>query len=1108
MRSCSLGALFGTALASLTLAFATFASPYAQAQAVRGPLRSLGAPEASGRPASIDKALLLREREAVARGGPGRDVPVIVRFEGEALASYRGTLPGLRATAAQATGLSRVDARSVDSQRYLAFLNARQDGFAAQLRSTIPTARVSHRYTMAMNGMAVIVPATRISALAALPGVVGVHEDKLLQPDSVSNPVFIGAPALWTRLGGQGSAGEGIVIGVLDSGIWPEHPSLADPDPSGKRYAAPPGPARACEFGTGARPGPAFSCNRKLIGARRFMATYDALVGLLPTETTSARDDDGHGTHTATTAGGNRNVEASIFGTPFGIVSGVAPRAHVMVYKVCGASGCYGSDSAAAVNQAILDEVDVLNFSISGGSSPYTDPVSLAFLDAYEAGIFVAASAGNSGPAADTVDHREPWVTTVAASTSSRQYQAALTLRAASGPSLVLSGASVTPALATPAAVVVPTADPLCLSAFSPGSVAGKVVVCQRGGNGRVEKSYNVQQGGAVGMILVNPTPNSVGADSHFVPTVHLQNTEAALLDAFLAAHAGVTATLTAGTVTDAVGDVMATFSSRGGPGLALGVAKPDVTAPGVAVLAGDTPSAATRTSGAPGQLFQAIQGTSMSSPHVAGAAALLKALRPAWTPGQIRSALMTTATANVRKEDGATLADPFDMGSGRIDLAMAGDPGLLFDETGANFMLQRAALWNANYPSLYVPGFPGQIQVRRTVKNTRAASRTWNLVVRAPTDLKVSVPATITVPASGSATFTISLDGSGIPVGGLRHAAIELQRAGEATLRFPVTVVRGASTLPMTKTCSPTDFALNSNTRCTISITNPTFGPAPVTLVDTMPSSLQLLAGSVVGGTQVGNSVRWNGTLAAAQPAGVAIAPGASPAGYISLSNFGGTAAVAVGDETIVNFTVPAFRYADEVYTRLGIVSNGYLVVGGGTAADISLANQSFPNVTAPNNVLAPFWTDLDPGAGGTVRVNVLSDGVSSWTVVEWEAVPEWSTGRRASFQVWIGVDGVQDISYTYDTIAGNGDGGLLTVGAENRFGNRGGNQYVNGTGTLPGAGTSLVVTSTPGSPGGSRTVSFQAKGKARGPWTNCAQLTSPVFAGTQTACASGRIN
>ena len=193
---------------------------------------------------------------------------------------------------------------------------------------------------------------------------------------------------------------------------------------------------------------PPFACNHKLIGARRFMATYDAVVGLLPDEFPSARDDNGHGTHTASTAAGNGRVEASIFGVPRGRVSGIAPRAHVAAYKVCGFEGCFASDSAAAVQQAILDGVDVINFSISGGANPFSDAVELAFLDAYNAGVFVAASAGNAGPGADTTDHRSPWVTTVAASTQRRAFANTIALSADGGASLRSTATSVTDGVA------------------------------------------------------------------------------------------------------------------------------------------------------------------------------------------------------------------------------------------------------------------------------------------------------------------------------------------------------------------------------------------------------------------------------------------------------------------------------------------------------------------------------------------------------------------------------------------------------------------------------------------------------------------------------------
>ncbi len=198
-----------------------------------------------------------------------------------------------------------------------------------------------------------------------------------------------------------------------------------------------------------------------------------------------------------------------------------------------------------------------------------------------------------------------------------------------------------------------------------------------------------------------------------------------------------------------------------------------------------------------------------------------------------------------------------------------------------------------------------------------------------------------------------------------------------------------------------------------------------------------------------------------------IVVAPGASPAGgYLPLSLFGIPPVAGVGDDTITNFNTPTFLYTGQVWNSIGFASNGYAVIGGGSAPDITINNQNFPNPARPNNVLAPFWTDLNPAAGGAMRIGTLTDGSDTWIVLDWEAVKEFSTVKTDSFQIWIGINSdanpVEDISYAYGPIQGNGDGGFLTVGAENRFGTVGSTYYYNGTGTLPANGTQLRVTST----------------------------------------------
>ncbi|MCI0545021.1 MAG: S8 family serine peptidase, partial [Actinobacteria bacterium] len=690
-------------------------------------------------------------------------------------------------------------------------------------------------FKVAFGGVSVLVPRAQLDLLATVPGVRAVYRDEILEPSTERSPAFIGAPRLWRDLGGTDSAGEGVVVGVLDTGIWPEHPSFSDPDPDGNLYPAPPTPPLPCVFGnTGFNPNDApFTCNHKLIGARKFLNTYKAVIGLLPTEFDSARDDVGHGTHTTSTAAGNGEVASSVLGVPRGLVSGIAPRAHVIMYRVCADEGCFTSDSIAAVEQAIIDGVDVINFSIAGGSSPYSDGVELAFLDAYAAGVFVAASAGNAGPGADTVDHRGPWTTTVAASTTDRHFLSEVTLTAADASMLVLTGATVTDGISAPTPVVFPPpGEELCLEPFAPDTFSGEIVICRRGVNARVAKSFNVAEGGAGGLLLYNPTLQGLATDNHFIPSVHVENDAGQQLLDFMAAHTGVMATFTPGVASNVAGDVMASFSSRGGSGQTLGVAKPDITAPGVQILAGHSPLPATNVGGLPGELFQVIQGTSMSSPHVAGAAALLKDLWATWTPGQIKSALMTTALRNVVKEDGITRADAFDFGSGRINLRRAGDPGITFDEDAADYLALETHLWDANYPSLYLPANPGKVTVQRTARSQIPHLTMWRTTVAAPNDVKITVPRFVSIPGNGEATFDITVDARDVPEGETRFARIGLHR-GLHNANFPITLVKRNVDVVLDKDCAPTSFDRGHLMDCTITLRNDAFSPATVHLED-----------------------------------------------------------------------------------------------------------------------------------------------------------------------------------------------------------------------------------------------------------------------------------
>lgn len=1023
---------------------------------------------------------LARSDQALLRNTSSAPVNIVVKLDYDSLAAYQGGLPGMPGTSPSTTGRA-LDTRSAEARKYVEHIQDVENAFLAELAEKVPGTVVGQRIRTVYGGIALRIPGDKAAEVLKLPGAVAVQEDKPQQLLTDSSPAFIGAPTLYGKLGGSGSAGKGVIVGVLDSGAWPEHPSFAArpglPDPGPTKDGTP----RACNFGDNPLT-PAndpFTCNNKLVGGQPFLETYNAVIGgeVYPD---SARDSNGHGTHTAGTSAGNPVADANLLGINRGPIQGIAPGSGVAVYKVCGEAGCFPSDSAQAVARAILDGVRVINFSISGGNDPYSDPVELAFLDAYAAGVLVSASAGNSGPQADTTNHRSPWVTTVAASTQTRTYQSTITLTGG-GATATIKGASITPGVGSPLPVVPasapPYSRPLCDAPAPAGLFTGKIVACERGPN-RVLKSYNVAQGGAAGMLLYNSFPFDVFTDTHWIPSVHLAKAESDTLLGFLSAHPGATASFTQGTKATWQGDVVTHFSSRGPGGDFL---KPDVTAPGLHIVAGMTPTPESPLGGPPGNLYQVISGTSMSAPHVTGAAALVFALHPDWTPGQVKSALETTAKTAVTKQDGTTPADPFDVGGGRIDLTKAGDPGLTLDETAANFLASAADPLNRidlNLPSVNAPTMPGVITAKRTVTNVTNKTLTFTASATTVSGAKISVlPPLVSVRPGKSAKLTVLIAAPELPDGQYFGQVNLKQVGGSRALHLPVAFFRQEGVVPVEQTCAPDTIARNTGeATCTVTVQNNSLQNAEVTALSTLDARLRL--NSVTGATRVGSQIATaKATLAGKQPDRPTIAPGAGPAGYLPLDLFGVTP-TPIGDEQALNFTVPAFAFAGKTYTTLGVTSNGYSIAGGSSGSDdISFAPQTLPDPARPNAVLAPYWTDLDGTGAPGILATVLTDGVNRWLVVEWR-VNLFGTTSLKVFQQWIGLNGVEDISYAYDpdNLPGAPPAGAgLTVGAENDEGTAG--DQITGPPTQD-----LVVKSTPGAPGGSLTYSMKIKGVTKG--------------------------
>jgi subtilisin family serine protease len=620
-----------------------------------------------------------------------------------------------------------------------------------------------------------------------------------------------------------GYKGEGVVVGIIDSGINTTHPSFAAVGGDGYRHLNPLGAGKykgACDptnlptraNGNPSGYNPAVSCNDKLIGAWTFPATAPVPS---PADEPSPNDDDGHGTHVASTVAGNVLTASNVSGAPFSAVSGVAPHANIIAYDVCGfisngsvSGSCPGAALLAAIEQATRDQVDVINYSISGGDDPWGDDVELAFLAARAAGVIVASSAGNNGPDASTVNHVSPWLLSVAATTHNRKLLNRVSDFAATAgptPPPTITGAGFSAELALNTTIVYagsPAIGNALCDAFTPvqaALVTGKIVICDRGTFGRVEKAENVQNAGGAGYVLANDAGNgnSLNGDVFPIPGVHISFDDGVALKSWVDGATNPTARIS-GTIQDlsaSNGDVMGSFSSRGPTlGVAAFTLKPDIAAPGVDVFA------AYVNDGAGDPDFGFLSGTSMASPHVAGAAALVAGLNPDWTPGQVQAALMTTALGTLLKEDGTTPTTPFDSGAGRVRVDRAALAGLVLDDTLANFTAADPVIGGdprtLNTPSMADPECISTCTWTRTVRSTLDAPATWTATAD---DAGLTVtPSSFTIAPGATQTLTISLNSAGKAVNSVFFGRVTLSAASGAApdAAFPVAALLKGSDL------------------------------------------------------------------------------------------------------------------------------------------------------------------------------------------------------------------------------------------------------------------------------------------------------------------------
>ena len=731
----------------------------------------------------------------------------IVQMNDLPVVAYSGGVKGFKAT--KPNKGKKINPNSKAVVKYADYLTAKH----AQAANKVGGKKVQS-YKYSFNGFAAKMSLAQAKKMKSVDGVLAVQADELMTLDTATTPDFLGLTdggGLWDQLGGLGSAGEDVIIGIVDGGAWPESLSFTDRtglNGNGKKggkldYQQIPGWHGKCV------PGEAFTaanCNQKLIGARYYNTGWGGNAGIdanLPWEFNSPRDLGGHGTHTASTAGGNNNVPLTGDTAFFGSISGIAPRARIAAYKVCWETGqggsCYGVDSIAAIDQAVADGVDVINYSVSGSRTNFLDAVEIAFLYAADAGVFVAVSAGNSGPGASTVAHPGPWLTTVAASTHDRNYNADLTLGNGAG----YTGASTNTTGAGPAELVYSanvglagedaTEVRLCYpGTLDPALVTGKIVLCDRGAIARVDKSLAVFQAGGVGSFLANANDgDSLNPDTHSVPTVHVNKADGDAIRTYTTTDPAPTAEIFPSYFAPVPAPLIAGFSSRG-PLLAGdgNILKPDVSAPGVDILAAVAPP------GNGGRDFASYQGTSMSSPHVAGLGALLTQMHPDWSPMMIKSALMTTGT------DLLSGADPFAQGAGHVNPNSAADPGLVYDSGFIDwvyFLNQWMDPSDLNLASMAIGILPGSKTITRTVTNVSDASETYTFSASVPgVDVSAS-PSSFSIAPGTSQSYDVTFTTTSAPINVYTTGFVTWTGDKGHVVRSPVAVRPTAVSAPAT---------------------------------------------------------------------------------------------------------------------------------------------------------------------------------------------------------------------------------------------------------------------------------------------------------------------
>jgi subtilisin family serine protease len=598
-----------------------------------------------------------------------------------------------------------------------------------------------------------------LDSVTKKPGFIRAFLDRKLHLMTTHTPAYLGlknGTGFWS----DASYGKGVIVGLLDTGIHATHPSFDD-------HGIPPPPSRwkgSCK---------AARCNNKIIGAK-------SLVG------DDSGDKAGHGTHTSSTAVGNFITGASYHGVGMGTASGIAPGAHVAMYKVCVGNDCDASAILAGMDAAIKDGVDVLSLSLGGNTGSFNeDPIAIGAFSAVSKGILVVCAAGNNGPSPGSITNDAPWLLTVASGSVDRSFGAEVRL----GNDKTINGEALTQK-AKPSSMTYPllfSEERRYCEYDNENSIAGKIIVCENTMS-NIQKSEvrKLIGAGAAGVVLFNDENSgyTILLRDYNSSVVQVTAADGAILTSY--ATSPERRSVAAFTYNKTLlgvrpSPVVSWFSSRGPSSIIPGVLKPDILAPGLNILAA-WPSST--------KPFNIISGTSMATPHISGVAALIKSIHPSWSPAAIKSAILTTSDM-VNSTGGSILnqdhekASVYDTGAGHVNATRAADPGLVYDLSITDYagyicwllgddglativrnsslsckMLSKVKDVQLNYPTITVPLTSTPFTVNRTVTNVGPATSTYTAKVDAPKSLVVRVfPETLTFSRTGEKkTFSLTV--------------------------------------------------------------------------------------------------------------------------------------------------------------------------------------------------------------------------------------------------------------------------------------------------------------------------------------------------------------